>query len=111
MNNDIKLRHQELRIDVKESWDLNYWCGELNMRAEELKEIPQTWHYSGLESPNGEAGFLSLFCGQSTPYKVKVKSPSFTLTQALPEFVVELEEQQLRASLASLGIRRSELDR
>ncbi len=39
MNNEIKLRHQELRIDVKESWDLNYWCGELNVRAEELKEI------------------------------------------------------------------------
>lgn len=39
MNKDIKLRHQDLRIDVKESWELNYWCGELNVRAEELKEI------------------------------------------------------------------------
>ena len=29
----------EKRIDVKESWDVNFWCEELNLRAEELKEI------------------------------------------------------------------------
>lgn len=39
MNNEVKLRRQELRIDEKETKDLNYWCGELNVRAEELKEI------------------------------------------------------------------------
>lgn len=27
------------RIDVKESWNINYWCEEFNLRAEELKEI------------------------------------------------------------------------
>ena len=26
-------------IDIKESWDLNYWCEELNLRAEDLMEI------------------------------------------------------------------------
>ncbi len=29
----------ENRIDVRESWDVNFWCEELNLRAEELKEI------------------------------------------------------------------------
>ena len=29
----------EKNIDVKESWDVNFWCEELNLRAEELKEI------------------------------------------------------------------------
>lgn len=29
----------ESKIDVKESWDVNFWCEELNLRAEELKEI------------------------------------------------------------------------
>ncbi len=28
-------------IDVRESWDINFWCEELNLRAEELKEIVQ----------------------------------------------------------------------
>lgn len=28
-------------IDLKKSWDVNYWCEEFNLRAEELKEIVQ----------------------------------------------------------------------
>lgn len=31
--------HDENKIDIQESWDVNYWCEELNLRAEELKEI------------------------------------------------------------------------
>lgn len=27
------------RINLKESWDVNFWCDELNLKAEELKEI------------------------------------------------------------------------
>lgn len=27
------------KIDIKESWDVNHWCEEFNLRAEELKEI------------------------------------------------------------------------
>lgn len=26
-------------IDLKKSWDVNFWCEELNLRAEELQEI------------------------------------------------------------------------
>ena len=29
----------EKHIDIKEAWNLNFWCEELNLRAEELKEI------------------------------------------------------------------------
>lgn len=29
----------EDKIDLRESWDVNFWCEELNLRAEELKEI------------------------------------------------------------------------
>ena len=30
---------QRIIIHPKEGWDLNRWCEELNLRAEELKEI------------------------------------------------------------------------
>lgn len=26
-------------INVKESWDINFWCDELNLKAEELRDI------------------------------------------------------------------------
>lgn len=34
-------RSEENMINVKESWDLNFWCDELNLKAEELYEIIQ----------------------------------------------------------------------
>ena len=32
-------KSEEKLINIKEAWDLNYWCDELNLKAEELKEI------------------------------------------------------------------------
>lgn len=34
-----KLQEEECRINLKESWDINYWCDELNLKADELKAI------------------------------------------------------------------------
>lgn len=31
--------HDLKRIDVHQSWNLNFWCEEFNLRADELKEI------------------------------------------------------------------------
>lgn len=79
-----------------------------------VKEIlpeQRHWHYSGLEAPNGEAGFFLFPTKDLHPYRVKIKSPSFTLAQALPQFVIGLEQSQLAGALASLGIRRFEMDR
>jgi NADH-quinone oxidoreductase subunit C/D len=74
-------------------------------------DFPKGWHYNGIESPNGEAGFLVLFQDSFAPYRVKIKTPSFPLAQALSHFVTGIQEGQLRVYLASLGIRQFELDR
>lgn len=36
---DATQSQTDKKIDVKESWDVNFWCEEFNLRAEELKEI------------------------------------------------------------------------
>ena len=74
-------------------------------------DLSSEWHYTGLESPNGEAGFLVKFNGTNSPQRIKIKTPSLPLAQALPLFIRNIRENQLQASLASLGIRQSELDR
>ncbi len=76
-------------------------------------QMPAThhWHFSSLESPNGEAGFFHLPGSEFHPYRIKIKTPSFALTQALPHFMLGLGEDQIKACLASLGIRRMEMDR
>ncbi len=77
----------------------------------ESLEFPRGWQYTGIESPNGEAGFLVMFNDRIAPYRVKIKTPSFPLVQAISHFVSGIKEEQLGPCLASLGIRQFELDR
>lgn len=80
-------------------------------REQLLEELPKDWHYSALEAPNGEVGFNHLNLTGLNPYRIKIKTPSISLAQALPEFVKGANERQLPGVLASLGIRKQELDR
>ncbi len=69
------------------------------------------WHSSSLETPNGEGGF-SLLAGKGWKLeRARVKTPGLMLAQALPSLTLGLRENELRASIASLGLRRSEIDR
>jgi NADH-quinone oxidoreductase subunit C/D len=69
------------------------------------------WHSSSLETPNGEGGF-SLLAGDGWKLeRARVKTPGLMLAQALPSLTLGLRETELRASVASLGLRRSEIDR
>lgn len=93
---------------INPDYDKDYFA--LN---EMLKETDHshTWNYTGLESPNGEAGFLVMFDEIVRPYRIKVKTPSLALVQSLNNFMLGLDEEQVQGCLASLGIRRFEMDR
>lgn len=75
-------------------------------------KVPEiSWHTSSVETPNGEGGF-SLLAGKGWKIeRVRVKTPSFMLSQALPSLTLGLRENELTASMASLGLRRTEIDR
>lgn len=75
------------------------------------QERPNSWHYSAVETPNGEGGFLLLLNEALRPKRLKLKTPSFSIAQALQIFMQGLKEEQLSASLASLSLNRFEMDR
>ncbi|HXH30451.1 MAG TPA: NADH-quinone oxidoreductase subunit C [Bacteriovoracaceae bacterium] len=111
---------QSLRIitQVIDNLPLGEYVGELFdlshpelLRAFHDKEQPAGWHYSALESPGGECGFSVLLGRSVTPLRIKIKTPSFSLAQALPIFTCGLREDQLITCLASLGLRQWEMDR
>jgi NADH-quinone oxidoreductase subunit C/D len=80
---------------------------------QEIKKIERikSWHYNGIESPNGELGFSVFLDNEFKLNRVKIKTPSFTLVQALGHLVKGIREDQLELAIASLGIRPFELDR
>ena len=51
------------------------------------------------------------FDGGIKPARIKMKTPGFSIAQALPMFIKGLREEQLAACLASLGLSRWEMDR
>jgi NADH:ubiquinone oxidoreductase subunit D len=93
---------------VSEGWNLSV-PGQLEKVS--TAELAASWHSCALEAPGGEAGFSVMVSPGMVFSRVKVKSPSFTLAQALSALSLGLSEDQLGPHIASLGIRRYELDR
>lgn len=38
-NTESNFEETSNEIDIKHAWDVNFWCDELNLRADDLKEI------------------------------------------------------------------------
>lgn len=83
----------------------------LEVIAEMTKTSSATFHAGFQEAPGGELGISLAMSEGNKLTRVKLKSPSFTLAQAVPDLALGLKESQLPAFVASLGIRRFELDR
>ena len=93
---------------VNEQYASHY--GEL-VKTLQSSELHHSWHYSSLESPNGEAGFLLHLGKDLRPERMKIKTPSFSIAQALPIFVRGLSREQLKVGMESLSLVRWEMDR
>jgi NADH-quinone oxidoreductase subunit C/D len=74
-------------------------------------KVPLGEHYSSIEATNGELGFFIVSDGSGTPYKVKVKAPSFTAMSAYPEMVEGAQLADAILTLGSLNIIAGEMDR
>jgi NADH:ubiquinone oxidoreductase subunit D len=93
---------------MNQDWDHDYFQIQSML---DIQNLPEGWHYTGLEAPNGESGFYLKYNRSATPLRVKIKTPSLPLAQSLSMLIRDVKEGQLKACLASLGIRQSELDR
>ncbi|MBU1658535.1 NADH dehydrogenase (quinone) subunit D [bacterium] len=74
-------------------------------------KVPMGEHYGSIEATNGELGFFIVSDGSGTPYKVKVKAPSFTAMSAYPEMIEGAQLADAILTLGSLNIIAGEMDR
>ena len=74
-------------------------------------KVPAGEYYGATEAANGELGFYIVSDGSGTPYKVKVRAPSFLHMQAYPKIIVDYQVADAIMTLGSLNIIAGEMDR
>ncbi len=74
-------------------------------------KVPEGEHYSSYEAANGELGFYIVSDGSGTPYKVKVRPPSFYHLAAYPKIIEKYQVADAIMTLGSLNIIAGEMDR
>ncbi len=67
--------------------------------------------YQAVESPRGELGFHMVSDGSNRPYRMRVRTPSFTNVQLLPELVRGLQIPDVVVVLASIDFVLGDCDR
>jgi NADH-quinone oxidoreductase subunit C/D len=74
-------------------------------------KVPEGEHYGSFEAANGELGFYIVSDGSGTPYKVKVRPPSFYHMSAYPKIIENYQVADAIMTLGSLNIIAGEMDR
>ena len=74
-------------------------------------KVPEGEHYGAFEAANGELGFYIVSDGSGTPYKVKVRAPSFYHIAAYPKIIENYQVADAIMTLGSLNIIAGEMDR
>jgi NADH-quinone oxidoreductase subunit C/D len=73
--------------------------------------VPAGEYYGATEAANGELGYYIVSDGSGTPYKVKVRAPSFLHMQAYPKLIEQYQVADAIMTLGSLNIIAGEMDR
>ena len=74
-------------------------------------KVPEGEFYGAFEAANGELGFYIVSDGSGTPYKVKVRPPSFYHMSAYPKIIENYQVADAIMTLGSLNIIAGEMDR
>ncbi|PHS39597.1 MAG: NADH-quinone oxidoreductase subunit NuoD [Sulfurovum sp.] len=74
-------------------------------------KVPEGEYYGAFEAANGELGFYIVSDGSGTPYKVKVRPPSFYHMAAYPKIIENYQLADAIMTLGSLNIIAGEMDR
>ncbi|MBU0755918.1 MAG: NADH dehydrogenase (quinone) subunit D [Planctomycetes bacterium] len=72
---------------------------------------PEGEVYMGTEVPKGELGFYILSRGETSPYRLRIRSPSFTNLQALPHMAEGALFSDMTAIIGALDFVMGEVDR
>lgn len=85
--------------------------GDPTVKVGRIIKPPPSEAYCRTENPRGELGFYIVSDGSAYPYRLKIRSPSFSNLAVIPELVRGLRMADLVCVLGSFDILMGEIDR
>ena len=86
-------------------------AGPVEVRLGKIVKLPEGEAYLALEAPLGVAGFFVVSRGEKTPWRFKLRTPSFSNAAALERVLVGVAVVDLETALASVGYVVGDIDR
>ena len=86
-------------------------AGEIRSKVQVTVKLPRGETYARTESPRGDLGVYLVSNGDDTPYRVKIRAPSFSNLFALIEMMRGWKVADVIAILGSVDIVLSDVDR
>ena len=77
--------------------------GAVSVRIGKIIRVPEGQAYVAIEAPLGIAGVFLVSRGEKTPWRLKLRTPSFNNISSLERLLVGVRTEALEAALASIG--------
>ena len=97
---DVLLRRIVASIDVIDQIHGHIGAGPVNQKLPKMVKAPEGWTYVRTENPLGQLGYWLESDGGRTPWRLKMRTPSFSNVQAIPYLV---QGQLLPDAISILG--------
>jgi NADH-quinone oxidoreductase subunit D len=85
--------------------------GPVSVRVGKIIRIPEGEAYLAVEAPLGIAGVFLVSRGEKTPWRLKLRTPSFNNISSLERVLVGVRTEALEATLASIGYVVGDIDK
>jgi NADH-quinone oxidoreductase subunit D len=85
--------------------------GPVSVRLGKIIRLPEGEAYVAVEAPLGIAGVFVVSRGEKTPWRLKLRTPSFNNVSALEALLVGVPTDRLELTLASIGYVVGDIDK
>ena len=85
--------------------------GPVSARLGKIIRVPEGEAYLAVEAPLGIAGVFLVSRGEKTPWRLKLRTPSFNNISSLERVLVGVPTQAVEATLASIGYVVGDIDK
>src|SRR5215203_3305783 len=85
--------------------------GPVSVKLGKIIRVPEGEGYLAIEAPLGMAGVFLVSRGEKTPWRLKLRTPSFNNISSLERVLVGVHKEALESALASVGYVVGDIDK